>query len=566
MKRVLTFRIQQRDNYFFTAFDVRVYEIDEGRDLAQYEPVPILSKEMAPGSLRDALSKGTTLRGFQVSERSANLPLLVVVADETATDFCGPFDQVLTSGPSLGLRADLSKLGRVEAISDGVDFIDDEDLWFVERSQYQNLLAELEKAAASGRTFFSLTESAPVESPSAVVAGESSITKDVPVVVTPESTSVTQGPTVSAGPQLTEEQFLQRLHTEAQRQGLYFCDEDFISFHTALKTGSLAILSGLSGTGKSRLVEVYRRSLGLEDHTHFLWLSVRPSWNDDADLIGYYDPLNRLYRPGETGLVDLLLNAEQRPDELFMVCLDEMNLARVEHYFSQFLSNMERPADQRKLRLYAPELRPEVYNAHRYPPTVRIGSNVLFCGTINIDESTHSFSDKVLDRSNLIRIEHVDLRSWWQELCHGNAPAAARYGDMSPVSASNWHSWCIDFDPSPYGPQVELFQQINEILGTQEDGARFGYRVVHQILLYLQRIPRRDSGEPMISAAEALDQQICQRILSKVRGSGAELRDLFRPRGPLETCLKESSLSDFTRSLAEIARKYRELDRHGFTS
>src|SRR5690606_32668280 len=129
--------------------------------------------------------------------------------------------------------------------------------------------------------------------------------------------------------------------------GAYYRDEELLNLHTSLKASSFVVLAGPSGLGKSSLIEIYRQALGLTEGDNFLWLAVRPNWNDDADLIGYYDPLNRLYRPGEAGLVDLLLRAQARPDELFFVCFDEMNLAKVEHYFSQFLSNLERPAEYR---------------------------------------------------------------------------------------------------------------------------------------------------------------------------------------------------------------------------
>lgn len=636
MDRILTFRVENRKGYY-TAVDVRTYDLNAKAEFAQYEPVPVLLPEMAD-NLNEALQHGHPLRGLVLPERTANLPLVVVIDGY----FRGPFEKVLVSGASVGLRLDPDEMGWAEAIDDGFEVISDGEIWFVERNRFHDLLEELrasrgtqppvtapeEAAGAAGTPAAAPRNSAPgaawTGGPGFAAAGAqaaawevtpaSALSSDALAAAEAPGASWAAGPAnvvagMSAGiwpgspaspwatapaapqgvsparwsraprergdlaPQLTEAQFLARLQAQARGQGLFFRQEDLIAFHTALKTGSLVVLSGLSGTGKSRLVDVYRQALGLSERSHFLWLSVRPNWNDDADLIGYYDPLNRLYRPGETGLVDLLIAAQRNPDELFMVCLDEMNLARVEHYFSQFLSCMERPVGQRQLRLYAPELQAEVYNSHRYPPFVNIGPNVLFCGTINVDESTHSFSDKVLDRSNVIRMDHVDLVQWWQELCQvegeasAGAPIEAEPAPIQPmVSAAEWLSWRPPFNPAPYGREVEFLHGLNQRLASAGVDAQFGYRVVRQILLYLHFLPRGAKGQMPMDRRTALDQQVCQRILIKVRGTGAELRDLFKPGGILETYLMESDLSDFSRSLAEVRRKYMELEQHDFTS
>lgn len=549
MDRILTFRVHVRGTYQ-TAVDLGVYEMDPKADLWEYEPVPMITHRMVTPPIADALTKGLPLRGFELPERSPDLPLIVVANGH----FYGPIERVVPSGATVGLRAGQAGLGRRQAVADGVEIINDQQTWFVERNRHRQLLQELTDAIGQEEL-----AQAPEQEEGAEPEPE----------VSPKVAIPTAPARPMLRPPMTEADFLDRVAAQAHAQGLHFRRQDLLNFHTALKTGSLVVLSGLSGTGKSRLVEVYRQALGLAEPTQFLWLPVRPSWNDDADLIGYYDPLNRLYRPGETGLVDLLLRAAKAPDQLFMVCLDEMNLARVEHYLSQFLSNLERPLEQRNLRLYAPELRPEVQNGDRYPPVVPLGPNLLFCGTINVDESTQSFSDKVLDRSNLIRMEHVDLAQWWQEICRRESAVAAApeaAPERPTINARTWGAWCTPFDPAPYAREIELLQGLNELLGQTRAEMRFGYRVVSQILLYLHRLPRGRSGEPLLDPATGLDQQVAQRILTKIRGTGAELRDLFCPDGTLESFLAQSPLSGFPVSRAEIRRKFLELERHDFTS
>ena len=96
----------------------------------------------------------------------------------------------------------------------------------------------------------------------------------------------------------------------SRESNLYYDIKDFVNFHTAMKCSNLVILSGLSGTGKSQLVEIYAKALGIDnddlENEQLLFVPVRPSWNDDSDLLGYVDLIQMTYRPSDTGFIDLL--------------------------------------------------------------------------------------------------------------------------------------------------------------------------------------------------------------------------------------------------------------------
>ena len=168
-----------------------------------------------------------------------------------------------------------------------------------------------------------------------------------------------------------------------EENNLYYEPKDLTNFHTAIKTGNLVILSGMSGTGKSAIVDMYARALGLRsygDENRVLIIPVRPSWNDDSDLLGYVDLIHMVYRASDTGFVKLLVEASKdiNEDNLYVVCFDEMNLARVEHYFSQFLSILEKPVGKRRLRLYDEQYRGRLYNSAEYPDEIELKGNIRF--------------------------------------------------------------------------------------------------------------------------------------------------------------------------------------------
>ena len=194
-----------------------------------------------------------------------------------------------------------------------------------------------------------------------------------------------------------EAAILAKMKEAAREMHLVYGDEDLINFYVSAHSSNLIVLAGMSGTGKSRLIKVYAKALGLDAYNGIKFISVSPAWTDDTDLLGYVDYKNMMYREAGTELVTFLKAAAENRDKQYVVCFDEMNLARVEHYFSPFLSILEDPEEERLLTVYNKALDNKLQNSSDYPSKIRLWNNVLFAGTVNIDESTFNFSDKVLD-------------------------------------------------------------------------------------------------------------------------------------------------------------------------
>src|SRR5262249_13813784 len=126
--------------------------------------------------------------------------------------------------------------------------------------------------------------------------------------------------------------------------------------------------------------------------------------------LGHVNALDRRYQPAESGLYPFLIHAQEEsarrgPDgRVYLVCLDEMNLAQVEHYFSGFLQALERPEGQREVPCFAPEL-VAADDPFAAWPVLRLPRALRFVGTVNFDETTRQLSQRVLDRANLIHLE-----------------------------------------------------------------------------------------------------------------------------------------------------------------
>lgn|GEM_PF-5440869 len=253
--------------------------------------------------------------------------------------------------------------------------------------------------------------------------------------------------------------------------GLRIDERTLLRYHLSLDSRGFVILSGLSGGGKTWLAELYARALG----ARHLSVSVAPNWISNEDLLGYLNAIhdNRFEPTDLTRFVREaarewdLAQANAGPPRPFHVTLDEMNLARVEYYFARFLSAME-------VREREGEARLELAPGHE----LRLTPNLRFSGTVNVDETTHGFADKVLDRAQLI------------ELSASREALAAQIGEV------------------PYRDTLlGIWDAVNEI-------APFAFRVIAEITAYVERSEGLREGWE-----NPLDEQVLQKVLPKLRGA-----------------------------------------------
>jgi hypothetical protein len=380
-------------------------------------------------------------------------------------------------------------------------------LMLKERTEHERLLASRELIVAGTRT-----------DDSDEITFADLLAAEGEIAATMEAAPAKQVESDKKADELTEELLMKEFDRVTHEQGLVYDKKDLYNFHTAMKSSNLVILAGMSGTGKSKLVQAYGKTLGLFDNHQMTFIPVRPAWTDDADLIGYADTLQMAYRPGDSGLINALMSAKENSNKLHIICFDEMNLARVEHYFSQFLSVLENePGPQRVLQLYNGDLK--LTNSAQFPPAIPIGDNVIFVGTVNLDESTYHFSDKVLDRANVITLNVLNfgnLRKLSQEEKGTTLLKENRTISLELFNNLRNNNKEIHMQDR----ELELLWEIHQELQKVNKNLGAGPRIVRQIDMYLKNLPKTAH----YTRAEAFDKQIVQRILTKVRGPEEQLK------------------------------------------
>lgn len=262
------------------------------------------------------------------------------------------------------------------------------------------------------------------------------------------------------------------------------------------------------------------------------FLSVRPDWTDNRGLLGYYNPLMREY--AATELLRLLLRAHAHRDEPHFVILDEMNLAKVEYYFSDFLSAMESGT---AMRLH--DVTDGVYvdsdeGSVLVPPSLTVPENVFFTGTVNVDETTYMFSPKVLDRANTIEFNEVRLESYGTSASWDSGEFRLRddvkLEDLLRQQVQRGKPQPEDWTALPDGYKERL-RSLHALM--ESHNMHFGYRVANEVARYLL-LAAKYVGEDQLETA--FDLQILQKVLPKLAGNRARL---YQPmRELLQWCIE----------------------------
>jgi hypothetical protein len=345
-------------------------------------------------------------------------------------------------------------------------------------------------------------------------------------------------------PTMEPKEVIRHVYQYITYQGFKFKFEEIANFYLALKTKPFVILAGISGTGKTKLPRKFAEALGMSS-SQVKQVAVRPDWTDGSELLGYIG-LDGKYKPKY--LTEVILVAKNHPSLPYFFILDEMNLARVEHYFSDFLSvieTREKEGGMIKTDLIIKEesikdaSNVDVYKNLQWP------QNLYLIGTVNMDETTHTFSRKVLDRANSIEMNEVDLR-WTTS--SGEKPN--KLNGITNSFFSTEYISSVDIsqeDKQSIQDKMEILQNINNILKRAD--LHFAYRIRDEVAFYLIL----NSKYQLLESEKAFDYQLMQKILPRIHGSSERVQKvLVELFNLLEGTSFNSDEFDFDQSIKKI--------------
>lgn len=375
---------------------------------------------------------------------------------------------------------------------------------------------------------------------------------------------------------LSEIYFLKALKQCTVWQDLCYDMKDLINFHICIKTNPLTILAGMSGTGKTQLALSYAKMLDLtEEDGTLLFLPISPSYTEPMDLLGYLNSSSGSYVPSETGFTDFLVHAKDNPEKMHMVIFDEMNLSQVEHWFAPFISLFEKEDDRRILHLYSSAA--ECRNKERYPDSILIGKNIIFIGTVNMDETTRDFSDRLLDRANVIVLNKKSFVQLKEEQ-ENEKNSEKMYEKYFCSSYDEYSSWIKNTNAlSAYsGDELEFFDELHDMIQKFDEHKGVSFRIIKKMGDYINNIPEGENDGFVLSREDAFDIEVRQRLITKIKGTEKQFEKLIGvirddsdvPQNSLLydffSSEKAEKISHFTLTKKEISRKAKELGIYGY--
>ncbi len=309
----------------------------------------------------------------------------------------------------------------------------------------------------------------------------------------------------------------------------YTYDKSLIkNLYISLKTKPFVILSGISGTGKSKIVELFAKALGATtENKRFKLIPVKPDWSDSTDLLGFRN-IEGKFTCGE--ITEIAYRAMMNPEVPYFICLDEMNLARVEYYFSDILSIMETRRCNEEGEIITNVLLSETQIGRDAASISTYGDvympqNLYIIGTVNMDETTFPFSKKVLDRANTIEFNKVDLSYSFDD--EEDSTEDQNDNDQCRVYHNNFlKSEFLKIKDCKGNKDIAL-RTIDRLIGInnilQKYDNHFGYRVRDEIVFYMIYALKYD----LMDFDEAFDFCMVQKILPKISGSSSETLEIL---------------------------------------
>jgi MoxR-like ATPase len=310
------------------------------------------------------------------------------------------------------------------------------------------------------------------------------------------------------------------------RKNFLYTTETIENFLLSLKVKPFVILTGKSGTGKTKIAQLFAQYISDNDNDQYEIVPVGADWTNNKPILGFHDVIANEYQI--TAALKLIIRAEKNPNSPFFLILDEMNMSHVEKYFANFLSSIE---SKEKIPLH------QSNDDIGVEKNLNIPENLFVIGTVNVDETTHMISPKVLDRANTIEFPIIPALEYMTESKKNKKPAGDYIFlenmitniDMEEVkdqlkvvkTPNDGFLWDV------LGMEMNLFQ---EALGKAD--FEFSFRVIDEILMFMY-VSWIYEGQPDVwnNWKRYFDAQIMQKMLPKLHGSHIledVLKELFK--------------------------------------
>ena len=321
-------------------------------------------------------------------------------------------------------------------------------------------------------------------------------------------------------------EFRKQSHNDFTQAGLRVSDGLLLRFGAALLAKRFLILTGLSGSGKTKLAHAFASWL-TESKDQYRLVAVGADWTTNENVVGYQDALQPdIYRKPSNGLLEVILRAAADTDRPYFLILDEMNLSHVERYFADILSAIE-SRQEIALHSSAESLKSSEHDTLLVPSKISLPNNLFIIGTVNVDETTYMFSPKVLDRANVIEFRATadDIAAFL------DAPSAVDMELLEHKGAAFGAAFVAEAAAEKIQLKSETAAELKSRLAEvfvelAKIGAEFGFRTANEITRFIYFHEKLTGAGWQFN--DALDAQVLQKLMPKLHGSQRRLEPVLK--------------------------------------
>ena len=350
--------------------------------------------------------------------------------------------------------------------------------------------------------------------------------------------------------------FREQSNIDFTKAGLRVSDGLLLRFGASLLAKRFLILTGLSGSGKTKLAHAFASWL-TESKDQYRLVAVGADWTTNENVVGYQDALQPdIYRKPSNGLLEVMLRAAADTDRPYFLILDEMNLSHVERYFADILSAIE-SHQEIALHASAESLKSSEHDTLLVPSKISLPNNLFIIGTVNVDETTYMFSPKVLDRANVIEFRATadDIAAFL------DAPSAVNMELLEGKGASFGAAFVAEAAAEVQlksATAAELKARMTEVFAALAPiGAEFGFRTAYEISRFTHFHDKLTGAGWQFN--DALDAQVLQKLMPKLHGSQRRLE-------PVLKALESFCAANQCNASLEKIKRMQDRLKDGFTS